>query len=93
MTEMKEVRTIKSAPERLGTELEIKILYYCKMSKTILEVSQNFGKTYNYIAGILERLFKRGLVVKKKRRNEISYTTPLEVVRKAEEAMRNLGNR
>jgi predicted transcriptional regulator len=74
------------------TDREVKILYYCKMSKEILKVAENFEKTYNYIAGVLERLYKKGFIIKKQHQRTVSYMTPINIVTKVEEEMKKRSN-
>jgi len=62
------------------------------MPKGILNVSENFGKSYNYIAGILERLHKKGFIVKKRYNETVSYMTPINIAIKVEDEMKKRSN-
>ena len=62
------------------------------MPKGILKVAENFGKSYNHIAGILERLYKKGFISKKQCKKTVSYMTPIDIAIKIEEEMKKRSN-
>lgn len=70
------------------SELKLKILYYCKTGKKLMDISRHFDKSYWYIAHMMGELRYDNLIITVKKGNIVTFTTPIEVVIEVENEMR-----
>jgi len=75
------------------SELEIKLLYYCKMPKTLRDIERTFGKDYWYINHLINDLHYDGLINKDKKHRDRTklFNTLLDVAIRVEEEMKKRG--
>ena len=71
---------------------ELKLLYYCKSRRSILEIADDLGYSYNYVAGVLERLSRRGFLLKLRFKREVRYVAPIKYAVQVDELLNKRNN-
>jgi len=67
---------------------QLKLLWYCKMRKSLEEIVFNFNGNYSYLAWQMQLLYRQGLVRRTVINKTVAYLTPFNIVERVEESLK-----